>query len=43
MNKILEQINSPEDLRRLNLVEKKTLCNEIRNEIIDVTSKMVGM
>ena len=42
MNKILEQINSPEDLRRLKMVEKKTLCNEIRNEIIDVTSKNGG-
>lgn len=42
MENILQQINSPEDLRRLSLQEKKKLAEEIRNLIIDVTSKNGG-
>lgn len=42
MENILQQINSPEDLRKLNLQEKKELADEIRSLIIDVTSKNGG-
>lgn len=42
MENILQQINSPEDLRKLSLQEKKKLAEEIRNLIIDVTSKNGG-
>jgi len=42
MENILQQINNPEDLRKLNLQEKKELAEEIRNLIIDVTSKNGG-
>ena len=42
MNKILDKVNYPKDLRNLNLDEKKELCNEIRELIIDVTSKNGG-
>ena len=42
MNKILDNINSPKDLKKLNLEEKNKLCKEIREMIIDVTSKNGG-
>jgi len=42
MDKILDQINSPDDLKKLNLCEKNKLCEEIRELIIDVTSKNGG-
>ena len=42
MEEILQQINSPEDLRKLNIQEKKKLAEEIRNLLIDVTSKNGG-
>lgn len=42
MKNILQQINTPEDLRKLNLQEKKELADEIRSLIIDVTSKNGG-
>ena len=39
MTNLLEQINSPKDLKKLTLEEKETLSQEIRDLIIDVTSK----
>ena len=42
MDKILDRVNFPVDLKKLNLEEKKKLCNEIRELIIDVTSKNGG-
>ena len=42
MEEILQRINNPEDLRKLNLQEKRELAEEIRNLIIDVTSKNGG-
>lgn len=38
MDKILDRVNSPEDLKNLNICEKQSLCKEIRELIIDVTS-----
>ncbi len=40
--KILNNINSPDDVKKLNTTEIATLCEEIRNEIIDVVSKNGG-
>lgn len=42
MANLLEQINSPKDLKKLTLEEKETLSQEIRDLIIDVTSKNGG-
>lgn len=42
MSQILEQINLPKDLKKLNLKEKEELCKEIRELIIDVTAKNGG-
>ena len=42
MGKILEKVNLPEDVKKLNLEEKNKLCEEIRKLIIDVTSKNGG-
>ena len=42
MGKILEKVNLPEDVKKLNLEEKNKLCDEIRKLIIDVTSKNGG-
>lgn len=42
MEEILQRINNPEDLRKLNIQEKKALAEEIRNLIIDVTSRNGG-
>ena len=42
MDKILDKINSPEDLKNLNLEDKKNLAQEIRELIIDVTSANGG-
>ena len=42
MSKILDKINMPKDLKKLNLEEKNELCKEIRELIIDVTSKNGG-
>jgi len=42
MDKILEKINLPEDLKKLNIEEKNILAEEIRNLIIEVTSKNGG-
>ncbi|TAK55824.1 MAG: 1-deoxy-D-xylulose-5-phosphate synthase [Bacteroidetes bacterium] len=40
--KYLTSINSPEDLRRLNISELKTVCSEVREFIIDTVSKVGG-
>ena len=40
--KILNKINSPKDIKKLNKGEVDLLCSEIRNEIIDVVSKNGG-
>ena len=42
MDKILDKVNLPEDVKKLNLEEKNKLCEEIRKLIIDVTSKNGG-
>lgn len=39
---LLERIDSPEDLRKLSVSELETLASEIREKIIDVTSKTGG-
>ncbi|MEW6686232.1 MAG: 1-deoxy-D-xylulose-5-phosphate synthase [Candidatus Edwardsbacteria bacterium] len=39
---LLETINSPQDLKRLNLFELTTLAEEIREKIIEVVSKRGG-
>ncbi len=41
-HKILSGINSPNDIKKLNSDEINLLCEEIRNEIIDVVSKNGG-
>lgn len=40
--KILNNINSPDDVKKLNKAELNTLCDEIRTRIIDVVSKNGG-
>ena len=42
MDKILEKVNSPDDLKKLNIEEKNILAEEIRKIIIEVTSKNGG-
>ena len=42
MNTILEKINLPKDLKKLNIKEKEQLAVEIREEIIDQVSKTGG-
>lgn len=42
MDKILDTINSPQKLKKLSLQEKKILAKELREVIIDVTSKNGG-
>lgn len=42
MNKILEEINNPSDLKKLNIVEKKQLAEEIREYILEIVSKNGG-
>ena len=39
---ILDRINYPEDLRKLNLIEKKELAQEIREVLIDTVSRTGG-
>ena len=39
---ILDRINNPDDLKKLNINEKKELAEEIREKIIDVVSKNGG-
>lgn len=42
MNKILDEINNPSDLKRLNIVEKKQLAEEIREYILEIVSNNGG-
>lgn len=42
MNKILDTINEPKDVKKLCLNDKKVLAEEIREEILDVVSKNGG-
>ena len=42
MSNILDKVNMPEDLRKLNIEEKEKLCKEIRKLIIYITSKNGG-
>ena len=42
MEKILEQINSPEDVKKLNIKEKEQLAKEIREYIIKIVSENGG-
>lgn len=42
MNKILDKINEPKDLKKLNYNEKEKLATEIRQELISVVSKNGG-
>lgn len=42
MYPLLEKINSPQDLKGLNIEQLKQLCSEIRSYIIDVCSKNPG-
>jgi len=42
MEKILEKVDYPQDLKKLNLEEKKELASEIREEIIETVSKTGG-
>ena len=39
---ILDRVNSPSDLKKLNLEEKKELADDIRNKIINTVSKRGG-
>ena len=41
-NKILDQINFPEDLKKLNINEKKKLSSEIREELLNIVSNNGG-
>ena len=42
MEKILQDINYPEDVKKLNILEKKQLADEIREYILDIVSKNGG-
>ena len=42
MEKILDSINKPDDLKKLNLLEKNKLAEEIREYILEVVSKNGG-
>ena len=42
MSSVLDKVNLPEDLKKLNICEKTKLCKEIRDLIIEVTSKNGG-
>ncbi len=42
MNRILDEINNPQDLKKLNMVEKKQLAEEIREYILEIVSKNGG-
>ncbi|MCH5209673.1 MAG: 1-deoxy-D-xylulose-5-phosphate synthase [Oscillospiraceae bacterium] len=42
MNKLLDNINSPDDLKKLNIDELAALCGEIREFLIDSVSKTGG-
>ena len=42
MNSILDRINSPKDIKELNIKEKEILANELRQKVINVVSKTGG-
>ena len=42
MEKILDRIHKPDDLKKLNLLEKNKLAEEIREYILEVVSKNGG-
>lgn len=42
MEKVLDRINKPDDLKKLNLLEKNKLAEEIREYILEVVSKNGG-
>ena len=42
MGKLLDQINYPADLRKLNKNQLKEVSQELRNELIDVVSETGG-
>lgn len=42
MEKILDRINKPDDLKKLNLLEKNKLAEEMREYILEVVSKNGG-
>lgn len=42
MENILEKIDNPEDLKKLNISQKEQLAKEIREKVIDVVSKTGG-
>ena len=42
MDKILDNVNTPEDLKKLKINEKQQLASEIRDMIIDIVSKNGG-
>lgn len=42
MDKILDRINNPNDLKKLNLEEKNELAKEIREYILEVVSENGG-
>ena len=42
MDKILDRINNPNDLKKLNLEEKNELAKEIRKYILEVVSENGG-
>lgn len=42
MSKILDQVNTPEELRKLTLAEKEKLAEEIRQFILEIVSKTGG-
>ena len=39
---LIENINTPEDLRKLNINEKEELANSLRQELLDIVSKTGG-
>ena len=42
MEKILDRVNEPNDLKKLNILEKNELAKEIRNYILEIVSKNGG-
>ena len=42
MSKLLDHIDSPDDLKKLNLAQLQQLCSEIRSAIIHTVSKNGG-
>ena len=42
MDKILDRVNKPDELKKLNLVEKEELAKEIREYILEIVSKNGG-